>query len=180
MAQIDEETVNAGHNNILSKISNVIERILIIVSIILSAGLALNMIVAVFFRYALSKPIFWADELSLILFVWITFLGGCLALKKSEMPAVTLIIDRLNLGFRLIFSILIHITVITFSVIIAYYSYTWITSPSVMNMISSTLRISMMWIYLILPITMVCMIIFSISNLYNDILDYRNNKGGHQ
>lgn len=180
MAQIDEEIVNSSHNNIISKISRAIEKVLVVISILLASALALNMIVAVFFRYALSRPIFWADELSLILFVWITFLGGCLALKKSEMPAVTLVLERLNHGFRLLFSFLIYITVIVFSGIIAYYSYVWITSPSVMNMISSTLRISMLWIYLILPVTMVCMILFSISNLYEDILEYRSKKRGHQ
>lgn len=170
ISELSTETTQ--RKNILSRISDIIESILSVVSIVLTIGLVVNMVVAVFFRYVLSKPIFWADELSLILFVWITFLGGCLALKKAEMPAVTLLFDKLTPMFQLILSFVIQFTVLAFSVILGYFSYLWIISPSVVNMISATLRINMWWIYLIVPISMLCMIVFSISIINKSVVNY--------
>lgn len=59
--------------NIISTIANIIDRLLIWVSVAIGVVLTFNMIVAVMFRYVLNHPIFWADELSLYLFCWITF-----------------------------------------------------------------------------------------------------------
>ncbi|PWA05116.1 TRAP transporter small permease [Pueribacillus theae] len=181
MEQNQQNIIDSSNhqNNLLARIATLLDKFLVYISIILSAVLTINLIVAVLFRYVLSMPIFWADELSLLLFAWITFLGGCLAIKRSEMAAVTMILDRLSSKLKLIFQIIIQLSILFFTIIIAYYSYIWVTSPSVSNMISSTLRIEMWWIYSIVPISMVCIFIFTINNLYNHILEYRfRDKGG--
>lgn len=151
--------------NIISVVANYLDKLLVWVSIILGAGLTINMIVAVVFRYVLSKPIFWADELSLFLFCWLTFLGGSLAVKRSDLAAVTILFDRLSGKLKLAASMFIQITVLFFSSVVAYYSYKWITSPSVLNQFSATIPVKLWILYLIVPVSMVCIGIFSIDHI---------------
>lgn len=141
---------------------NAIEKVLNVAAIVTGFALAINMIVAVMFRYLLSKPIFWADELSLILFVWVTFLGAALAVKHSDMAAVTVLLDRLSKKIYYVVLVLIELFVMFFSVVISFYSYKWITSPSAFNMVSASLGVNMWYFYTVIPISMIIIIIFSI------------------
>ena len=156
--------VNKPQINLLSRIANGLDKILVWISLALGTVLTLNMIIAVFFR-TISSPIFWADELSLILFAWLTFLGGSLAVKRSELAAVTILLDRLSSKFKMLLLIVIELVVIFFAVLIGYYSFNWVSSPSVMNMLSPTLGIGMWITYLIVPFSMFCIIIFSIDKI---------------
>ncbi|WP_158738103.1 TRAP transporter small permease [Alteribacillus sp. YIM 98480] len=164
--------------SMIAAIANGMERVLEWVSIIFIVLLTINMIMAVFFRYILSDSIFWADELSLVLFAWLTFLGGSLAVKRSEMAAVTLFLSRLPDRTYRMFSSLIQILIIIFSGVLGYYSYLWISSPSVVNMMSSTLPMSMWIIYLIVPISMVCIIVFAVDNIRKIYTKQLNEEGG--
>lgn len=166
------------HDHLLPRIATFLDKILVYLSIFLTALLTVNLITAVFFRYVLSKPIFWADELSLLLFAWLTFLGGCLAVKRSEMAAVTIVFDRLSSKMKFIFYSIIQLSILFFAVLVAYYSFLWIKSPSVQNMISATLRIDTWWFYLIVPISMACIVVFSINNFYSYLLQYRFGRKG--
>lgn len=151
--------------NALSHIADWLDRILVWFSIFLGALLTINMVTAVFFRYVVNQPIFWADELSLILFAWLTFLGGSLAVKRSSMAAVTIVLDRLPPRFQFILHGIIQLSIVFFTAFIGYFSIQWIRSPSVRNMISPALSVEMWVLYLIVPFGMLFMLIFSIDNI---------------
>ncbi len=51
-------------------------------------------------RYLLRRPFSWTEELSGFLFVWITMLGACVALKRGEHFRVGFLADRLPAGIR--------------------------------------------------------------------------------
>lgn len=151
--------------SILAAIANGLDTCLVWLSIFLCAALTVNMITAVFFRYVLNDALYWADELSLVFFAWLTFLGGSLAIKRSEMAAVTIVLDRLPEQTRKWVLVGVQISIVIFCVILGYYSFIWVQSPSVVNMVSSTLAVSMWIIYLIVPISMICIVIFALDNL---------------
>lgn len=159
--------------NPLEKIANFFDKIIVVLSIVLTAVITVNLVSAVFSRYVLGSPIYWADELSLLIFAWLTFLGACLAVKRSDMAAVTIILDRLTSTPKFILNAVIQLSILVFSVVIGYYSYLWINSPSVLNMISPTLNVKMWWVYSIVPFSMLCIFIFTINNFYKDYLIYR-------
>lgn len=165
--------------NPLEKVANFFDKIIVVLSIVLTAVITVNLVSAVFSRYVLGSPIYWADELSLLIFAWLTFLGACLAIKRSEMAAVTIILDRLHSTPKFILNAIIQISILVFSVVIGYYSYLWISSPSVLNMISPTLNLKLWWVYSIVPFSMLCIFVFTINNFYKDFLVYRAElKGG--
>jgi len=162
----------------LSLITLALDKFLIWVSIAVGAVLAINMIVAVFFRYVLSSPIFWADELSLYLFCWATFLGASLAVKRSDMAAVTFLLNRLSERGRILGSLVIQLSILFFAVVMGYYSTVWIMSPSVMNLLSPALSMKMWKLYLIVPISMLCMAIFTVEHMVHQLQAFFSGKKG--
>ncbi|MBE1444117.1 TRAP transporter small permease [Paenibacillus sp. OAS669] len=162
----------------LSLITLALDKFLIWVSIAVGAVLAINMIVAVFFRYVLSSPIFWADELSLYLFCWATFLGASLAVKRSDMAAVTFLLNRLPERGRILGSLAIQLSILFFAVVMGYYSTVWIMSPSVMNLLSPALSMKMWKLYLIVPISMLCMTIFTVEHMVHLLQAFFSGKKG--
>lgn len=49
----------------------------------------------VFARYALHSPIFWSDELALVLFAWLSMFGAVLALRNAQHMKLDFIVDKL-------------------------------------------------------------------------------------
>jgi TRAP-type C4-dicarboxylate transport system permease small subunit len=59
-------------------------------------------------RYVFSASFSWAEEVSILLLVWATWGGACLAVKQGTHLRVSFILDRLeqraNLALRLVFN----------------------------------------------------------------------------
>src|SRR5918992_1556890 len=55
---------------------------------------------AVFFRYVVHRPIAGSDEVATLLLVWLTFLGGAVALRRRLHPSVNLVFERFPLPIR--------------------------------------------------------------------------------
>lgn len=151
----------------ISTIAKYMDKFIMGLSIVITAAITINMITAVIFRYFFQSPISWADELSLFLFCWLTFLGGSLAIKRAEMPAVTILFGRLPSSLKLVASLFIQGCTLLFALIVLYYSYFWITSPSVMGKQSVNLPINLAILYIIVPISMLSMVVYAISHIAN-------------
>lgn len=165
-------------SNIVSLTAEALDKFLVWFSILIGAALTINMITAVFFRYVLNSPIFWADELSLFLFCWITFLGGSLAVRRSDMAAVTVILNSLPFTARKLVSMLVQCSILFFAVVIGYYSIIWIKSPSVMNMLSPALSVKVWVLYTIVPFSMLCIAVFAVEHLLRLLQELMSGKGG--
>ncbi len=59
------------------------------------AAMVLIIIVSVFFRYLLSSPISWSEEVALLLLVWFGMLSVATAVYRHSHMAITIIYDRL-------------------------------------------------------------------------------------
>ena len=62
-------------------------------AILMMAGITLLLLVNVFLRYLFSRPISWAEEISVLLFVWVVLLGAGLVQKKDEHVAISYVFD---------------------------------------------------------------------------------------
>jgi len=49
----------------------------------------------VFARYVLHSPIFWSDELALVLFAWLSMFGAVLALRNAQHMKLSFVVDKL-------------------------------------------------------------------------------------
>lgn len=51
-------------------------------------------------RYVFDEPLQWSDELSLALFVWLTFVGAAIAWRSHDLFGIDLLVDRLPRRLR--------------------------------------------------------------------------------
>lgn len=65
-------------------------------------------------RYVFKSPIFWADELASLLFVWLSLFGAIVALAREEHMALKTIVAKLPEGARRVASALSMLIVILF------------------------------------------------------------------
>jgi TRAP-type C4-dicarboxylate transport system permease small subunit len=59
------------------------------------AGVTVILFVNVFLRYVLHSPFSWAEEISVLLLVWIVFLGAGLVQSRNDHVAITYLFDPL-------------------------------------------------------------------------------------
>ena len=151
--------------NIIMRVSDFVEKLSIWFSVAIVSVLAINLIAAVIFRYFFNHPIYWADELSLVLFGWITFLGASIGVKRSEMASVTLLVGRLKGRALFIAHFFIQSSIALFALILGVYGFKWITSESIISQMATTIPIPIWVTFAILPISMVLIIIFCVDNI---------------
>ena len=55
-----------------------------LVTTLLFAAIFAIFLFAIFMRYVLQQPVAWADELNIILLLWVMFIAGALVLRDNE------------------------------------------------------------------------------------------------
>ncbi len=106
----------------LNTISNILEKVLIAISMTILLALSTIIIVAVFSRFS-GASLYWYDEVSAILLAWLTFYGSAFcALKRSHMGFGGLVAS-MPLGMRKAVFLFSECIVIAFFIVIAWASY---------------------------------------------------------
>ena len=106
----------------------------------------------VIFRYIISAPLPWSEELARYCFVWIVFLGGAVGLSRGIHLGVDLIVNMLPEKARRGLDALTTALIAVFAGTVIYASYPVIN----MNMFqrSPALGVQMSWIYMAIPVSM--------------------------
>jgi TRAP-type C4-dicarboxylate transport system permease small subunit len=72
-------------------------------------------------RYLFERPFSWTEELATYLFVYLTFIGASLALKKNDHFAVELFTDRLPEKVHRVIKISIPVIIFISSAVVMWY-----------------------------------------------------------
>lgn len=160
----------------ITKLSGIFEKICVIAIMICVAALSVDLALAVISRYVFKLPIVWADELAVLLLAWITFLGASLSIKRNEMIAVTVLLDKLK-GKSLIFvQIFIQLLILSVTILFLYYGTRWALSSNSIRTSLATMPISAAIPYMIFPITMLFISVFCLSNILNIVTNHKKVK----
>jgi len=89
----------------------------------LLAVLAVMTFVNVIMRYFANAPVVGVDEIAVIMFAWITYLGALIAVKRGRHYSIPLIIDLLPPKLRAIGGVLTHVIVVAILGVTVYYAY---------------------------------------------------------
>ncbi len=132
-------------------------------------GFTMTLIVAVqvFCRYALNHSLFWAEELSRYLLVWLTFLGASVAYRRKVHPGIDVIYHRLPVIIQKIFSNTVHFISIAFFGVMIFYGVKF--SYFVRLQISPALYIPKWVIFCIIPFSGLILLIHSLTFLVNEV-----------
>ena len=138
----------------MNTFSGWIESVERVIAMILIAAMTLVIAAAVVFRYFFHAPLFWANEASIFMMAWITFIGGSLGLKYKSQASITFLVDRLSIKGKRILAIVSYIIILIFMAILLYLSYEWVFLAS--DQKSTSMRIPMWIPYLSVPVGLTC------------------------
>lgn len=132
---------------------------------------------------AARTPIYWMDELAILLMVWMAMIGMSLTLKTRDAVSVTMLVDMVPPRVMKAMKILTDILVLAFGIIVLMLSYRWFDplaliradfdlhafSGDTFNFIyedtTNTLGIKKFWFWLVIPLTALTTAMHGMSNL---------------
>jgi len=140
----------------LDNFSRILERNFLAGAIIFSS---LLLFVNVVMRYIFLLPIYWAEELSRYLMVWMIFIGASQVTLQGGHIAVDIVPRLLSKRANLTLALVINLVCILFSIVLAYFSYKQMTRVKGAHQISPAMELPMWIAYLAIPLGTVLMLI---------------------
>ncbi|WP_172370012.1 TRAP transporter small permease [Sporosarcina jiandibaonis] len=161
----------------LKFIKSALDRLLVFIS--LSALLAMIVIIIyqVFSRQLFKVTPSWAEELSMLLFVWTSFLGVAYGFKQKLHIGVSFLVDAFPEKLQTACDLFAKVLIIGFGVVLIYYGWNFTVLMGGSTMAGTGLPSSVL--YAVLPITGFYILMYGIELLfvkglhqeYNDEID---------
>ena len=128
----------------------IFEKILETGLVVLFGLIIVCVVLQVFYRYVLNNPLIWSEELAKLAFIWMIFLGLCLAERERVHIVVDFFVDRMPALVQNILRVMIDVFSIIILTTICYYAIGFIGMQKYMR--SVALDISMMYFTLAVPV----------------------------
>lgn len=152
--------------------------------IVLVPGFAIMLIINfgnVLSRYVLHTSWAFTEELCVMMFVYVTFFGAAVALKRRQHLGFTLILDKLPTIARIVMETLITISIVVFLVLMVYYGLLVCENQVKYHSVTAALRISTAYASAGIPLSGIFIIIRAVQVYIEDLLthlkSYRKGKG---
>lgn len=146
---------------------------------ILSGGSFLAMVILtcwqVFTRYILKNPSSWSEELVSYLFAWMSLFGASIVVGERGHMNIPILVERMGTVGRKFFAIFAEIIAFLFAAIILVYGGIQITTLA-MGQMTSALGIPIGIFYIVLPVSGVLNIAYTVLNII-DILNENEHVG---
>jgi C4-dicarboxylate transporter, DctQ subunit len=123
----------------------------------LTAGIAGIMMTQVVMRYFFSAPIFWAEEISVQLLVFVTLFGLSLLVQAGQLVSIDFLPSALPLRARHALLALLGTVLLALLLFIAQLGWEWINRPEVRMELGATTQLPRWYNYAALPLAMACM-----------------------
>jgi len=120
---------------------------------------SLLLFVNVVMRYVFLLPIYWAEELSRYLMVWMIFIGASQVTLQGGHIAVDIVPRLLSKRANVILAFIVNLVCILFSIVLIYFSYKQMMRVKVAQQISPAMEIPMWIAYLAIPLGTLLMLI---------------------
>lgn len=137
----------------LKKLSDLVDRITLIIASIMVSLILFISIYGAFFRYVLKNPLPWTLPVSRILMIWSALFGIASALKRSQHMSVEVLINNLPDKVEKIIRYIVFFFVIFFVIVLFWYGFLEVLNNSDTYMISAKIRISSKWLVGAIPIS---------------------------
>jgi TRAP-type C4-dicarboxylate transport system permease small subunit len=124
----------------------------------------------VFTRYILQNPSSWSEELVSYLFAWMSLLGASLVVGERGHMNIPILVERFGDKARKFFAIFGELVAFLFAGVILVYGGIQITSLA-MGQMTSSLGVPIGIFYVVLPLSGVLNIIYTILNIVDIATD---------
>lgn len=143
---------------------NILTRVLGIISVILFAILVCVTVWQVFSRQVLNDPSTWSEELSKILFVWLSFAGSAFLFGERGHIAVDFIARKLPISIQRTLQVIVQIIIVIFAVLAMIWGG-YLASSIAWNQQMTALPLTLGWVYVVIPISGVFIAIFAVMDM---------------
>ncbi len=154
------------------KFSLFISRIANGFEVVLISLMSIDILLGVFFRYMLVKPLPWSEDLGRYLMVWIALFGVGVVMQNKAHVAVTIFVEGMPPRVRLALFLISKILVLGFGLTMGYLGIQLLLT--MMTQISPTLHIPMQWVYLGFPFYGFFLMVSTLDQILEDIKQFRN------
>lgn len=152
-----------SQRNPLKSIIDFLNVVPIVVGSLLLAWIALVVCANVFTRFFLSSSLVWSDELARFSLIWATFLGAAVVVRYNDHITVDVFMAGAPRQLRWLTALLRHLVTIGLSLLLIYFGIEQVGMQSVQ--LSTALQLNMGAVYLVLPISGLYMLVYSLINL---------------
>lgn len=147
----------------LMKLMNTLDKMLwrleLAVAIAAMTGVVAILIAQVFWRYVLTSPIFFAEELALVLMIVATFTGFSLMVAEKRLIAIDMFGTRLSENKRQWIAWFMRLVVLVLAATLAVFSIQYLAVPWVWMETSATLGLPRAYLYVIVTVEL-CILSF--------------------
>lgn len=136
----------------------------------LMAFMILNVLWQVFSRYVMGQPSSFTDELARYLLIWLGLLGSAYASGKGLHLAMSLFHDKLEDKAKIRLEIILEALIILFAfgfLIVGGARLVYLTF--LLGQISAALELPLGYVYLIIPLSGIFFIFYSIDNILTKV-----------
>ena len=133
------------------------------------------MFAQVVFRYIFNNSLSWSEELIRFLFVWLTFLGGALAIKDKTHIAVEFLIKALPAKYLKYINIINLVLITAFFASIVVIGLFWVYHSRGLKSGALGLPVNVV-LYGALPITSMLGVWYCVKRLRKEVSELKNKK----
>lgn len=129
------------------KVSNGVDYLAGLAAVVLCSVMTIVVLLGVFYRYVLTDPLVWSEELSTFAMVWVTMIGGSMGIKRYSHVGVSFLVDNISFldRHRNAVGVLVNLLILFFLVMLLKEARTLALFAS--RQTSPALGISMFWPY---------------------------------
>jgi TRAP-type C4-dicarboxylate transport system permease small subunit len=160
----------------VGKIKTFVNTILEWLLIVLMAANVLNVLWQVFTRFILKSPSAFTEELARFLLIWVGLLGASYAAGKKLHLAIEVVVNRLGVRSRVAAEFLIQFCVFLFALLVLVIGGIRLVAITLtLDQISAALRIKLGYVYLVLPVSGILLMLYSILFMVEVFLKQKGN-----
>ncbi len=163
-------------SKILKTVEHGISKALNIVGVIGFLGVLGITFAQVLTRYVLKTPLAASEELSRILFIWISFLGAAMVMKGNEHIRLDVVKEYIGHRMSLVLELCIQLLLFLFNFVMVVQGIYLMTITT--RQVTSVTRIPMSYIYLIIPVSFGIMVVYGISIMIRLVSELTEQKNG--
>ncbi len=147
-------------------------------TISLVAAITIVVCAGIFWRFFLNNSLSWTEETAKFLMVWMVFMGIPLALKSGAHAAIEALPNALPQKSRQALYAFIYMSILVLMVVLVHQG--WFFALNAKNQETSTTQISMMYVFISMPVGAAFMFLLSLELFVQAIIGiYKPNKGVH-
>ena len=136
------------------------------IAMLLLAGITVLVFVSAMMR-TFGFPLNWAQDAALIMFAWLSFIGGDIALHSTGLIGVDLFVVHFPKKVQKAIDVVFKVVMLAFLVVLVIYGFQY--DMTGYRRLITTLNVSYAWVTASVPVGALLMIVSVGTNLYKSI-----------